>query len=99
MKVLTDEQAARAYELATDGCRLSLLGTRGNARQWQRVKPDSETNPLADLDCEKVPTWDELQITTPLPPLCFGHTDCVGVVIQPLVISEPPTGKDRAAAV
>jgi hypothetical protein len=44
------------YELATDRCRHSLLGTRDNPRQWQRVKPDSETNPLADLDCEKVPT-------------------------------------------
>ena len=49
--MLTEEQAASAYEQATDGCRHSLLGTRDNARQWQRVKPDPETNRLADLDC------------------------------------------------
>ena len=38
--MLTEEQAAIAYEEATDGCRRSVLGTRDNARQWQRVKPD-----------------------------------------------------------
>lgn len=57
--MLTEEQAASAYEQATDGCRPSLLGTLDNARQWQRVKPDPETDPLADLDCEKLPTWDQ----------------------------------------
>ena len=31
----------------------SLYGRQG------RVKPDPETNPLADQDCEKVPTWNE----------------------------------------
>ena len=56
--MLTQEQAAADYADATDGCRRSLLSTRDNARQWQRVKPDPETNPLAGLDCEKVPTWD-----------------------------------------
>jgi hypothetical protein len=50
--MLTEEQAASAYELATDGCRRSVIGTRDNAPQWQRVKPDPETNPLADLDRE-----------------------------------------------
>jgi hypothetical protein len=65
--MLTEEQAASTYELATDGCRHSLPGTRDNARQWQRVKPDPETNPLADLDCEKVPTWDHrVSHATPL---------------------------------
>jgi hypothetical protein len=65
--MLTEEQAASAYELATDGCRHSSLGTRDNARQWQRTKPDPETNPLADLDCEKVPTWDHrVSQATPL---------------------------------
>ncbi len=53
MKLITEEQAAIAYEEATDGCRHSLLGTRANAQEWQRVKPDPETNPLADLDCER----------------------------------------------
>jgi hypothetical protein len=56
--MLTEEQAAIAYEEVTDGCRRSVLGTRDNARQWQRIKPDPETNPL-DLDCKKVPTWDQ----------------------------------------
>jgi hypothetical protein len=31
----------------------SLYGRQG------RVKPDPETNPFADLDCEKVPTWND----------------------------------------
>lgn len=57
--MLAEEQAASAYELATDGCRPSLVGKRDNARQWQRVKPDPETNPLADLDWEKEATWDQ----------------------------------------
>jgi hypothetical protein len=57
--MLTEEQAANAYALATDGCRRSVLGTRDNAPQWQRVKPDPETNPLAGLDCENVPIWDQ----------------------------------------
>ena len=33
-----------------------VRATRDSTRQWQRVKPDPETNPLADLDCAKVPT-------------------------------------------
>ena len=57
--MLTEEQAASAYEEATDGCRRSVLGVRDNALRWQRVKPDPETNPLADLDCEKMPRWVE----------------------------------------
>jgi hypothetical protein len=57
--MVTQGQAAADYADAIDGCRHSLLGTRDNARQWQRVKPDPETNPLADLDCEKVPTWHQ----------------------------------------
>jgi hypothetical protein len=57
--MLTQGQAAADYADATDGCRRLVLGTRDNAPHWQRVKPDPETNPLADLDCEKVPTWDQ----------------------------------------
>jgi len=57
--MLTEEQAAADYAHATDGCHRSVLGTRDNALPWQRIKPDPETNPLADLDCEKVPTWDQ----------------------------------------
>jgi len=64
--MLSEEQAAADYADATDGFPPSL-GTRGNARQWQRVKPDPETNPLADLDCEKMPKWDEQTVqATPL---------------------------------
>ena len=50
------EEQANAYAEATDGCRPSLVGTRDNARQWQRVKPDPKTNPHADLDFAEVPT-------------------------------------------
>ena len=59
VKMLTEEEPAAAYEEATDGCRLSALGDRDNARQSRRVKPDPETNPLADLDCEKMQTRDQ----------------------------------------
>jgi hypothetical protein len=38
--MLTEEEAACAYELATDGCRRSVRVTSDNAPQWQRVKPD-----------------------------------------------------------
>jgi hypothetical protein len=54
--MLTEEQAANAYEEVTDGCRRSIRATSDNARQWQRVKPDEELHPLAEVDCEKEPT-------------------------------------------
>jgi hypothetical protein len=57
--MLTEEQAAAAYELATDGCRPSALGSRDNAQESQRVKPDEESNPLAGVDWEKEATWDQ----------------------------------------
>ena len=57
--MLTEEQAAAYYADSTDGCRPSLVGKRDNAQKSQRVKPDPETNLLVDLDCEKVPTWDQ----------------------------------------
>jgi hypothetical protein len=94
-----EEQAASAYELATDGCPHSLVGTRDNAPHWQRVKPDPETNPLADLDCEKVLPWDDPLVTTPLPHLCSGRTDCIASAIQPPALSVPPTGTGCVAAV
>lgn len=50
------------YAEATDSTRSTrylVRATRDKGQDWQRVKPDPETNPLADLDCEKVPTWDE----------------------------------------
>lgn len=55
-RMLTEEQAAIAYEEATDGCRRSVLGARDNARQSRRVKPDPETNLQAEFDHEKEPT-------------------------------------------
>jgi hypothetical protein len=54
--MLTEEQRADAYREMTDGTRHLVRVTRDNARQWQRVKPDSEVHPLARLDCEKEPT-------------------------------------------
>jgi hypothetical protein len=44
-----------AYAEATDSTR-HLVRIRSNYRQQQRVKPDSETHPLAQLDFEKEPT-------------------------------------------
>jgi len=52
MKLITEEQAA-AYEAVTDGSRHTLVGTRDNARQWQRVKPDEESHVLSELDFEE----------------------------------------------
>ena len=57
--MLTEEQAAGAYREMTDSTRDLVRWTRDKAQDWQRVKPAPETNPLADLDCEKVPTWDQ----------------------------------------
>jgi hypothetical protein len=57
--MLPEEQSANAYAEATDGTRRSVLGTRDNARQWHRVKPDEEVHPLAELDYEERATWDE----------------------------------------
>ena len=95
MKLITEEQA-NAYAEVTDGCRRSLLDTRD--KDWQRVKPDEEVHPLAELDWEKEPTWDEPLVTTPLLHLCSGRIDCIAQAIQPLAISVQPTGKDHAAA-
>jgi hypothetical protein len=97
--MLTQRQAAADYADATDGCRRLALGTRDNAPHWQRVKPDPETNPLADLDCEKAPTWDEQQITIPPPRRCSGRTDCIEWATQPPALSVPPTGTGCVAAV
>jgi hypothetical protein len=53
--MLTEEQRADAYREMTDSTRHLVRWTRDNARQEQRVKPDPETNPLAELDFEKEP--------------------------------------------
>lgn len=63
--MLTEEQAAADYADARDGCRPLALGSRVNALHWRRLKPDPETTPLADLDFEKVPTWDDHNSSTP----------------------------------
>lgn len=91
--MLTEEQAASAYEQATDGCRRSVIGTRDNAPQWQRVKPDEESHVLSELDFEEGVTWDYLALTTPE---LVRRTDSIG--IQSPVLYEPPIGKTRAAA-
>jgi len=56
MKMLTEEQAADAYREVTDNTRHLVRWTCDNARREQRVKPDPETHPLAQLDFEKEPT-------------------------------------------
>jgi len=96
--MLTEEQTADAYADATDGCRHLVRATRENARQWQRIKPDSELHPLAELDYEKEPTWDEPLVTTPLLHLGSGRSDCIALAIQPPAISEQPTEKGYVAA-
>jgi hypothetical protein len=53
--MITEEHLANAYEGATDGCRRLVRATRDSARTENRVKPDPEVHPLADLDCEKEP--------------------------------------------
>jgi len=93
------EQAAADYADATDGCRPSLVGTRDNARLWQRAKPDPETNPLAEIDWEKEPTWHEPLVTTPLLHLCSGRIDCTALAIQPRVPFAQPSETDPVAAV
>jgi hypothetical protein len=45
-----------AYAEATDSTRHLVRWTRDNTRREQRVKPDPETRPLAQLDFEKEPT-------------------------------------------
>jgi len=39
----------------TDSTRHLVRWTRDNPQRQQRVKPDPETNPLAELDFEKEP--------------------------------------------
>ena len=86
MKLITEEQAAIAYEEATGGCRRSVLGTRNNAPHWQRVKPDEELHPLAELDFEEGATWDDLVLTTPER---VRRNDRIGIQIPSLFA--PPT--------
>ena len=87
--MLTEEQAAIAYEEATDGCR-SVFGTRDNAPQWRRVKPDLETHPQSEFDYEEGATWDEPLVTIPLLHLGFEP--------QSLVLFVRPTETDDVAA-
>ena len=53
---LLGRDVADAYAEATDGCRYLIPPASHVVRQARRVKPDPETNPLADLDWEKEPT-------------------------------------------
>lgn len=50
----TEEKNADAYRAMTDSTR-DLLRVPNNYRQQQRVKPEPETHPLAQLDFEKEP--------------------------------------------
>lgn len=53
--MLTEEQRADAYREMTDSTRHLVRWTRDNPQRQQRVKPDPETNTLAELDFEKEP--------------------------------------------
>ncbi len=57
---LPGKDLADADAEATDGCRYLIPPPSQIVRQSQRVKPDPETNPLADLDWEKEPKRVEL---------------------------------------
>jgi hypothetical protein len=80
------EEQAAAYEAVTDGSRHTLVGTRDNARQWQRVKPDEESHVLSELDFEEGATWDDLVLTTPERE---RRNDRIGIQIPSLFA--PPT--------
>ena len=54
-----EEDVADACREMTDSTRHLVGWTRNNARQEQRVKPDVETNPLAEVDQEEGATWNE----------------------------------------
>jgi len=54
--MLTEEQRVDTYREMTDSTRHLVRWTRDNPQRQQRVKPDPETNPLAELDYEKKPT-------------------------------------------
>jgi hypothetical protein len=54
--MLTEEQRADVYREMTDSTRLLVRWTQDDVRQGRRVKPDPESNPLAELDFEKEPT-------------------------------------------
>jgi hypothetical protein len=56
MTMITEAQVAAAYAEATDSSRHLVRWTRDNARREQRVKPDEERHPLAELDFEQEPT-------------------------------------------
>lgn len=57
--MLTEEDRADAYRQMTDSTRHLLRVARDNDWQNHRVKPDPETNPLAELDWGKEATWDQ----------------------------------------
>jgi hypothetical protein len=57
--MLTEDQIASAYREMTDSTRHLVRWTQVNGLRQERVKPDPETNPLADLDWEKELTWVE----------------------------------------
>ncbi len=85
--MLAEERAAIAYEEATDDCRRPFVRlTSDNARQWQRVKPDEETNPLAGFAYEKQSTSVD-GVTTPRR---VRRTDRIG--LQPPSLFALPTG-------
>ena len=56
MERIRKDDPADAYSKATDSTGRLVRWTRDNARQWQRIKPDPETHPEAELDYEKEPT-------------------------------------------
>jgi hypothetical protein len=56
--MMTEEQSADAYIEMTDRTR-DLLRVRHEIPKRHRIKPDLETHSFAELDCEKVPTWNE----------------------------------------
>lgn len=52
--MLTEEQAASAYELATGGCRHSLVVTRDNARHEQQfIDADQDIQDAEDREARR----------------------------------------------
>jgi len=61
------QDTAERKDEASDSTRRFGSVEAGQSSRLAAVKPDPETNPLADLDGERVPTWDEhMPQATPL---------------------------------
>ncbi len=83
----TLQQSTHDYDVATDGCRRVVRGTRDDARREQRVKPDPETHPEAAFDYEEGVLRFSLFDLILLPPP--RNEECPGIEL----LDEPSVAK------